>query len=137
MTHLDSLDLSHNLLQALPIEFTQIFESIPTVNLLDNPWDLLPPRWGRRYLDKATVDEPMGYRLHDAVDFLYGMSLFYDTAEKIWQETGIFHYTLRLNLEDFLTELRRRIPKTWHEGLVEHAKHVYFQVCNLYNIFIE
>lgn len=70
----------------------------------------------------------MGYNLSDAVDFLHGVRCFYDVAEQVWEETGAYHYTGRLGLADFLNELRTRIPKTWHEGLVDYVKHIYFAV---------
>ena len=46
------------------------------------------------------------------------MSTFYDCAEEIWDELGVFHYTNRLGFGDFLEELKKRIPSSWHDGLV-------------------
>ena len=69
-----------------------------------------------------------GYTLSDAIDFLYAVRVFYATAEQIWQELGVFHYTNKLNLEDFIQELRDRLPNSWHEGLVQYVKHIYFEV---------
>ena len=127
MTMLQRLDLSRNLLKALPIEFCQVLESVEDVGLADNPWGDLPPKWGKIWEHRKTTDGPGGYDVADAVDFLYGMSSFYDCAEEIWRDHGVFHYTNRLGFGDFLVELRKRIPSSWHEGLVEHAKTLYFQ----------
>jgi len=126
MTNLHVLDLKRNQLRALPVEFVQVFESVGEVVLDTNPWTDLPPRWGRLWSDKHAVDGPRGYALTEAVDFLYGMQAFYDAAENIWKEMGVFHYTNRLGFADFLDELKKRIPKTWHDGLIEYVKHVYF-----------
>lgn len=109
------------------MEFTDILESVGTVELHSNPWTDLPPRWGKLWPGTHATQGPQGYSLSEAVDFLYGMRAFYDTAEEIWLELGMFHYAGRLGFEDFLQELRNRIPKTWHEGLVEFAKHLYFK----------
>ena len=73
-------------------------------------------------------DVPRGNSVPEAVDFLYGMKSFYNTAEKIWADTGALHYTNKLGLSDFIQELRERIPRTWHEGLTKHVEHVYFKV---------
>lgn len=127
MSFLEELDLSRNQLRALPVEFTDVLESVAVVALQSNPWTDLPPRWGKLWPGTHATDGPAGYNISDAVDFMYGMRAFYDTAEEIWQELGVFHYTQRLGFEDFLEELRLRIPKTWHEGLVEYVKHVYFE----------
>jgi len=126
MTMLTRLDLSRNLLKALPVEFCQVLESVEEVTLGGNPWSDLPSKWGKLWDDKKTTDGPGGYSVADAVDFLYGMSSFYDCAEDIWKEHGVFHYTNRLGFGDFLDELRKRIPHAWHEGLVEHVKTLYF-----------
>jgi hypothetical protein len=116
-----------NQLRALPVEFTDILESVD-VDIQHNPWTDLPPRWGKLWPGTHATDGPRGYNLSDAVDFMYGMRAFYDTAEQIWEELGVFHYTQKLSLEDFIHELRSRIPKTWHDGLVEYVKHIYFAV---------
>jgi len=126
MTNLNVLDLKRNQLRALPVEFVQVFESVGEVLLDTNPWTDLPPRWGRLWSDKHAVEGPRGYALTEAVDFLYGMQAFYDAADNIWKEMGVFHYTNRLGFSDFLDELKKRIPKTWHDGLIEYVKHVYF-----------
>jgi peptidyl-tRNA hydrolase len=126
MQFLDELNLGRNQLQAVPVEFVEILESVPSVNLLDNPWGLLPEKWGRRRQDKETSDAPLGYSLPDALDFLYAMRSFYHAAEAVWDEFGVFYYTGRLGFNDFLQMLREKIPSTWHEGLVDYAKHVFF-----------
>lgn len=126
MTMLTRLDLSRNLLKALPVEFCQVLESVEEVTLGGNPWNDLPPKWGRLWDNMKATDGPGGYSVADAVDFLYGMSAFYDCAEDIWRDHGVFHYTNRLAFGDFLDELRKRIPHAWHEGLVEHVKTLYF-----------
>lgn len=127
MTKLDKLDLSRNLLRALPVEFVRVIESVPDIDLGSNPWNALPKKWGKLWLDKKATDALDGYNVADAVDFLYGMQTFYDAAEEIWVEHGVFHYTNRLGFGDFLEELRRRIPSSWHEGLVDNVKHLYFE----------
>ena len=66
---------------------------------------------------KHASDAEQGYAVAEAVDFLYGMRAFYDTAEKIWQELGAFHYSNRLTFNDFLHELRTRIPHSWFSFL--------------------
>jgi len=118
---------TRNQLRALPVEFAEVLESVQ-VEKSGNPWSDLPPRWGKMWPAHHATDGPKGYNLSDAVDFLYGVRAFYDTAEQIWEELGVFHYQQKLGFEDFLSELRKRIPKTWHEGLVEYVKHVYFTV---------
>lgn len=99
-----------------------------SVTLDHNPWTDLPPRWGKLWPGTHSTDGAAGYSLSDAVDFLYGMRAFYDTAEEVWEELGVFHCAQKLSFDDFVQELRLRIPKTWHDGLVEYVKHVYFSV---------
>lgn len=126
MQFLDELNLGRNQLQAVPVDFVEILESVPSVNLIDNPWGLLPEKWGRRRHGKESSDAPLGYSLTDALDFLYAMRSFYHAAEAVWDEFGVFYYTGRLGFNDFLQMLREKIPSTWHEGLVDYAKHVFF-----------
>eukprot|EP00605_Chrysophyceae_sp_TOSAG23-4_P000007 GSChrysophyteH1.ASY1.ANO1.7.1 assembled CDS len=127
MSNLTRLDLSRNLLRALPVEFCEVLESVEDVKLDSNPWSDLPAKWGKLWEGKHATDGPGGWSVADAVDFLYGMSQFYDCAEEIWKDHGVFHYTNRLGFGDFLDELRKRIPHKWHEGLVDHVKTLYFQ----------
>ena len=54
------------------------------------------------------------------------MRAFYDTAEAIWEELGVYHYSNRLNFTDWINEIRKRIPKTWDDGLTEKAKWMYY-----------
>ncbi len=115
-------------MQALPIEFIQLLETIPSVPLDDNPWGLLPPKWGTILAGKHAPEAWKGYTLHDCLDFLYAVRVFYDVAEQIWTEFSIYYCTNRLGLQDFIQEIRDRIPKTWHDGLIEYAKHIYLKV---------
>lgn len=126
MTNVETLDLGRNQLRALPIEFYEIIESVPNLKMDENPWSDLPPRWGHIWPGKKNVDEPGGYTVVEALDFLYGMRSFYDTADAVWEEFGVFHYTNRLTFEDFIQEIRKRIPKTYHDGLIDHIKFIYF-----------
>ena len=126
MSNLQRLDISRNMLRALPVEFCQVLEAVEEVVLSDNPWGDLPPKWGKLWEGQHATDGKGGYAVADAVDFLYGMSSFYDCAEEIWKDHGVFHYTNRLAFGDFLEELRKRIPHAWHEGLVDHVKTLYF-----------
>ena len=84
MSFLQRLDLSGNKLRALPVEFVEVFESVPDVNLLDNPWTALPPRWislwqgdkdGKGNASGVSRAEraPNGVTVTEAVHFLYGM----------------------------------------------------------------
>ena len=126
MTNVSSINLSRNRLRALPIEFVEIFESVPEVLLDGNPWSDYPPRWGRIWPGQKKTEAPMGYNVGEAVDFLYSMKPFYDVAEAVWAEYGALHYTNRLNFNDFVQEIRSRIPNTWNEGYIESAKFIYF-----------
>lgn len=126
MQSLEELNLGRNQLQALPVEFVEVLESVPTVHLQENPWTLLPEKWGRRRNGKHASDAPLGYTLTDAMEFLYSMRVLYDTVEQIWFEYGVFYCTHRLSFEDYLQEIRQRLPATWHEGLVEYAQHLFF-----------
>lgn len=126
MSRLHKLDLSRNNLKAVPVEFTSVFEGVPEVKLNDNPWDLLPKRWGKLWPGKKQTDGADGYNVAEAVDFLYGMKDIYDCAEQIWSEHGTLHYTNRRSYNHFIQELRSRIPHTWYEGLAERAKFLYF-----------
>merc|ERR1711871_327039 len=126
MTNLDTLNLSRNGLIALPVEFTDVLESVFEVNLKENPWTDLPPQWGKVYRGKNATYGPLGYEVTEAIDFLYGMRTFYDTADAIWEELGVYHYSNRLNFTDWINEIRKRIPKSWDDGLTEKAKWMYF-----------
>ena len=128
MTMLRTLDLSKNRLRAVPVEFADILETVPNVDLSANPWNDLPQKWGKMWAQDRAVDCPYGNSVAEAVDFLYGMRIFYNTAEVIWQELGPLHYMNKLDLRDFIQELRERLPRSWHEGLCKHAEYVYFKV---------
>lgn len=108
------------------MEFTDVFEKVKEVELHTNPWTDLPPKWGKLWPKKKSTDAPLGYGIPEAVDFLYGMRAFYDVAEAVWQEKGAYHYTLRLGLQEFISDIKKRMPMSWHEGLVEYVKIVYF-----------
>jgi hypothetical protein len=122
---------NRNQLKALPVEFTELLETIPEVILVDNPWNYLPPRWGHRVEGKETSDSILGYNLPDALDFLYATRIIYNTCEEIWEDYGVFFYANKLTLSDFIQEIKNRIPKSWHDGLVHYAKHIFFQVVSI------
>lgn len=121
---------SRNRLRAVPVEFVDVLETVPEVLLHQNPWSDFPSKWGKLWPGTCSPESAEGYSVSDALDFLYGVRAIYDTAETIWGELGVFHYSGRLGFEDFLQEFRERIPKTWHEGLIPYAKHIYFTVSN-------
>lgn len=104
-----------------------MFETVPQVDLSNNPWTLLPNRWGHQNNPEQN-SKGFGYSLQAALDFLYAVGSFYSHAEKIWEELGVFYYSNRLGLEDFLIELKRRVPNIWHDGLRPYAEHLYFKV---------
>eukprot|EP01039_Chlorochromonas_danica_P010842 gene10842-12052_t len=126
MAFLHELNLRNNQLQALPVEFVEVFETVPQVDLSNNPWTLLPNRWGHQNNPEQN-SKGFGYSLQAALDFLYAVGSFYSHAERIWEELGVFYYSNRLGLEDFLIELKRRVPHIWHDGLRPYAEHLYFK----------
>ena len=106
--------------------------------MTNNPWTLLPPKWGLRYDEQtssqreggldAQNSKGFGYSLPQVLDFLYAVSVFYETAEQVWAQAGVFYYSNRLGLHDFILELKRRLPNGWHDGLLKYAEFVYFKV---------
>lgn len=127
LSFLDHIDISNNALRALPVQFCEIFESVPSVLINANPWSDYPPIWNKIWTLTSADDHPNGYSVSDAVDLLYAMRVFYDTADEVWKEQGAFHYANRLDLRDFLLELQARLPHSWHSGLEDYAKYVYFR----------
>lgn len=109
------------------MEFVEILESVPVVKLEENPWDYLPEKWGKLHPGKHVTEASLGYSLPDALNFLYSMRLIYDCVETIWAEYGVFYFTNRLSYQDYLQEVRLRLPSTWHEGLIEFAQHLFFK----------
>jgi hypothetical protein len=43
---------ARNQLQALPVDFVELFESVAEVEIEDNPWSDLPPKWGKLWEHK-------------------------------------------------------------------------------------
>lgn len=151
LTFLDSLDLSRNQLRALPIEFIPVLECVPSVGLLGNSWADYPPKWssspqftmsGNSNHDPAhrstahssnalgeleSTGPQLGYSTADAINFLYCMSVFYNDAEALWKTTGALHYTNRLSFQDFVQDLKTRLPHSYHNGLTEYVKYIYFK----------
>lgn len=116
------------------MEFTSVLESVLEVELHSNPWTDLPLRWGKLWLPQKHVVEgsaATGNTLSDALRFLYAMRAFYDTAEEVWTECGVFHYTGKLGFDDFLDELKARCNRStatdWND-IMEYVKHLYFNV---------
>lgn len=64
----------------------------------------------------------------EVLDYLYACSLFYDKAERIWHERGVFYLANRLDMRDFIMEVKRRSGYVWHEGLLKYAEFVYLKV---------
>jgi leucine-rich repeat protein SHOC2 len=126
LTNLDFLDLSKNKLRALPLEFADVLESVERVELHSNPWTDLPNKWGRVWAGKHSVDGPHGYSLADAIDYLYGIRVFFGTAEVMWQAQGPMYLAGKLGLNDFVQELKARIPYSWNESYMDCVKHVFF-----------
>jgi hypothetical protein len=60
------------------------------------------------------------------LSFLYNVKVFYQHAEVIWSARGHLYYTQRMTFEEFLADLRQRIPHSWNEGLSEYVKIVFF-----------
>jgi hypothetical protein len=119
---------NRNDLQALPIEFTDVLEAV-SVSLDENPWSLLPKRWGRRYGDKHCPDADQGIRTQDALHFLYCMRTIYDVAAAVWRKAAAFYMTGRLGCEDFVSEVQERVgQEVWRDEFVQHAELLYFSV---------
>lgn len=127
MTFLTDLDLHKNNLRALPVEFTDVLESVPEVNIKDNPWMDLPPRWGRLWSNKLTPDAAFGNDVAASLDFLYSMRAFYNTALDLWQRQGPLFVHHRKGLSEFTESLRKLLPFSWHTGLIPYIEFVYFQ----------
>jgi len=122
LTFLTNLDLSRNNLRALPVEFVDVFESVVSVQLSSNPWDLLPAKWGSSRVQSAGSS----YSVAEVADLLYAARRFYNVAEQLWMSLGALHYNQRLGWDHFLAELRSRLAGGWDEALVPLVKHVYF-----------
>eukprot|EP01041_Mallomonas_annulata_P006376 gene6376-12890_t len=132
LSYLNHIDISCNILRALPVEFSEILESVLEVILSSNPWNDFPPIWGKIMTNIPSIECPNGYRLSDAVDFMYGQRVFFNDAENIWDEFGAHYYSNRLGFDDFLRELEIRLPHSWHSGLIEYARYLYFKECGVF-----
>ena len=126
LTSLDYLNLSKNKLRALPLEFADVLESVERVVMHGNPWTDLPKKWGRVWAGQKTVDGYDGYNLADAIDYLYGIRVFFNTAEEMWHEKGPMYLAGKLGFNDFLLDLKSRIPYSWSDSYQECVKHVFF-----------
>ncbi len=132
--------MPRNKLRALPPEFTDILETVATVNLEGNPWNDLPSKWGKLFLDKHSVNSVLGYTVTEVLEYLYAMKLFYYEAEIIWEERGSFYYTQRLNFNDFIEDLRRHMSESKYKALsIEHLTILFFaviyEIANSMNIY--
>jgi hypothetical protein len=67
---MESLDLSHNMLRALPTEFVLLARRLKFVNLEKNPWTDLPARWNTRCADRPPLACFKARRTHTHVPAL-------------------------------------------------------------------
>ena len=129
MTQLTTLNLGRNGLRAIPTEFTDILESVPNVDITENPWSDWPKKWGKLFEKKSCSDSVLGYSVPDVLHFLYSVQLFYYDAEKLWNIRGAFYYKQKLNLNDYCEDLRRMMPpEKYAEISMEHVKIMFFIV---------
>ena len=119
--------VNRNQLRSLPLEFSDLLETIPEVRLEDNPWTDYPNQWGLMFMGKRTADSKTGYDVPKVLEFLYAMKLFYNEAEVIWSKRGTFYYTQRLNFKDFIEDLRQSMDLVKYKQLsIEHVKVLFF-----------
>ena len=62
------------------------------------------------------------------MEYLYGMRAIYFAAEEVWHDHGVFHFTHRMTLRDFIEQIKLKIPHSWYDGLIEHAEYLYMKV---------
>jgi len=134
LTYLTRLDLSSNVLKALPVEFADLVENVPCVLFSSNPWTDFPPIWSNVMTSTWSTECPNGYRVEDALDFMYCCRVFYYQAEQLWTKYGSLYYSNRLGLKDFVGELERMLNIAWHPGYEPMAGFLYFKAKE-YGIF--
>ncbi|GMI18476.1 hypothetical protein TrLO_g1181 [Triparma laevis f. longispina] len=149
-TCLQKLDLHHNMLRALPLEFATLLDYIKQVDVIQNPFDLFPPKWNFRWTEKEMYQNPSGYSNQEVFEFIKDESLYFTCAEDEWNETGALHFDNRLNFDEFVhgneeyevkgvAARMGKIPiydqdgvyviryeMRWHDRFLEHLKRFYF-----------
>jgi len=149
-TSLDKLDLHHNLLKALPLEFSELIETVPEMDVRQNPFPLLPNKWNYRWTEKEQYENPVGYSNAEVFEFVKDEAIFFDHADAEWEATGALHFENRLSFEEFVWGFEEcgavgvakrmgkvpvydedgqyilRYEERWHERFIEHLKRFYF-----------
>lgn len=120
-------DLSYNFLKILPVEFIDILEEIEEVILDENPWTLLPNKWGKRLRNKQVTENYEGNSLSDMLNYLYAFKIIYYPSEKIWNEYAVFFHMNHLSLEDFILLLKKDLSSKYNENLNFYIEYLYFK----------
>jgi hypothetical protein len=149
-TALQRLDLHHNLLRALPLEFATLVDEVKEIDIIQNPFDQFPPKWNFRWTEKEMYQNPSGYGNQEVFEYIKDESMYFTCAEDEWKETGALHFDNRLNFKEFVwgheeygvTGVAKRMGKVpvydkdglhvirhemrWHDRFLEHLKRFYF-----------
>ena len=125
-SRLDTLDLTHNMLRSLPIEFATITLHVD-VQLGRNPIDDLPNKWNETYTNSSTYKAPFGYTDTQIVEWVRETKLYYEAAIEEWAETGAMHYDGKSTIDNFMKAVRIRCGKEWQERLRPFIKRFYFE----------
>jgi hypothetical protein len=103
-TNLNSLDLHHNLLVGLPLEFSELLDEVEEINVTQNPMSTLPDKWNVNWSSgPSSYQNPKGYTNGEIFEFVRDEALIYNSCSEEWREAGAMHYGNKLNFEEFLS----------------------------------
>ncbi len=107
----------------LPVEFIEVMESVPVVDLSGNPWSDLSALWPPRSVTTVGKDDvsSFGYDAPSMLEFLYLLRILGPVVEREWDEG-------RRSLEEFSAAVRARLGSAWKDAFLSLVNRIYFKV---------
>ncbi|GLE04410.1 hypothetical protein PINS_up013352 [Pythium insidiosum] len=121
---LQKLDLHHNRLTAIPLEWADLLNRLEVFSIGKNPMTLLPEKWSDqwRLVDQFTAGMSNGYTQTQLKEWTLDWSAWYPVVVMAWKQGS--HTTS----DSFVADVRARLgEEAWHQRLERMVRFYYFE----------
>ncbi|TMW65835.1 hypothetical protein Poli38472_003600 [Pythium oligandrum] len=123
---LRKLDLYHNRLVAIPVEWTTLLSQLDVFSVGRNPMTLLPEKWSDdwRLVDEYNAGMTHGYTTTEIKAWVHDQSTYYPTLISIWNQHG----KTCQSSDEFVARVRSALDElTWQNRFERMIRHYYYE----------
>ncbi|KAJ0403772.1 hypothetical protein P43SY_006315 [Pythium insidiosum] len=121
---LQKLDLYHNRLTAIPLEWADLLTRLDVFSIGRNPMTLLPEKWSDqwRWVDQFTTGTANGYRPTQVKEWAFDWSAWYPVVASTWKRRAYD------SSDSFVADVRANMgDNVWHHRLERMIRFYYFE----------